>query len=237
LALSDYFYDNGSKIYYKIINDNNSLGILIKMDKEFSRKLFFRGLEVWFNSGNKKKKKNGIKYPIPQMPSFNSDEMNVPKERPEITLQSAEMEITGFGLTESQIIPAENANNINGKIDLDDKDLINYQIMIPLKKLKSVVETEKPFSVLINLGEFKRPENRPKLDERPSVPDMGTGQMHHRGGMMPGPGEPGMGKNMQNVEILIRNIVLKTNWITSIDKLVCTFLGRFFWNGESPFII
>jgi hypothetical protein len=217
LALSDYFYDNGSKIYYKVVNDDNSIGVLVKMDKELSHELFFRGLEVWFNSGDKKKKKNGIKYPIPQMPLFNTDEMNVPKERSEITLQSAEMEITGFGLIEPQIIPAENANNINGRIGLDDKDLIEYQIIIPFEKLKSVVEIEKPFSILINLGEFKRPENKLQSDERPPRPEMGNGQMHHHGGMpggnskQHGPGEHGIGQNIQSVTILVRNINLKTN--------------------------
>jgi hypothetical protein len=207
-ALSDFFYDNGSKIYYKLVNDKSSMAVLIKMDKEASRDLFMRGLEIWFNNGNKKKKTDGITFPVPQIPDFDQGQQGGPKDGPEFEIKSSQMEITGFGTDKEQLIAADNPKTIHGSIKPDSNDMIAYQVIIPLDKVKTVIDIEKPFGIMIKSGEFKMPQGGPPMDKRPPMPGKGNGEMPPHG--MPGQGGPGMGKAFQTVEIMIRDIIIRT---------------------------
>jgi len=208
-ALSDYFYDNASKFYYKVVNDKSLMAVIIKMDKDVGKGLFMRGLEIWLNSGSKRKKTDGIKFPLPQMPDFKNGSHDGPTSGAEFKIQSSEMEITGFGNDKVQIIPSDNSKFIHGKIEPDKEGMICYQVIIPLDKLKSIIDINKAFAVLIKSPEFKRPENGPPMGDRPPRPEMGDGPPPGgRPGGMPGMGGPG--QMIKNVEIMLRGIVIHT---------------------------
>lgn len=151
-----------------------------------------------------------MKFPVPQQPDFSQGNNKGPKENAEMSLQSSELEITGFGLDKVQLVPSENTKSIRGKINLDDKDMIDYQVIIPFDVLKSAVEVNKSFSVLINWGEFKKPENGAPSGDRPPRPDMNGDQkppMGDRPGPGSGPGD-GKGPKMQELDIMVRDIII-----------------------------
>jgi hypothetical protein len=212
-ALSDFFYDQSSKMYYKAVNDNKNFAVLIKMDSNVSHGLFMRGLEIWVNNGNKKKKSDGIKYPIPQTPDFGPNELIEPKEGAEFEIQSSEIGVVGFGYQEEQIFPSNKSNEIHGSIKLESDDMVLYQVLIPIEKLKSAIEISKPFGLLINSGEMKRPQNDRPMGEGPPMSEMDNEHMPPQGGRpgRPGPGgQPLNGNFHQNIEIMIRNILIQT---------------------------
>lgn len=138
----DYLLDVGSKVLYKICNDNENLVVLLKVNEETTqKKILLFGLETWIDTKAKNRKEFGIKFPIENtgaedMPGRKHIKGSFSQHKDILISQSTEMELFGFeGKKSSGIVSIFQKQGVGAEILNTYNDELIIQLKIPLSVL------------------------------------------------------------------------------------------------------
>jgi len=193
------YYDNDTKLFFEIKNDNNNLYLCFQSNDQVNQaKIIRAGMKITLSSKINGKHKATIYFPLPLKKDSTkvspADEMN---SDPEISHQNMHtaflaadsmMEVTGF-TNKNGMIPSHDSSGIHASINWDQNNTLTYEVAIPLKEMFGNDYAGKTISKNISLdvviNAFKRsghPEN-----------NSGNGYSGRSGGM--GRGDFGMGRS------------------------------------------
>lgn len=167
--IEHYKFNAKNNIFYLLSNDNKKLYInMVVPNLAEQQKILRFGLTVWVDPKGKTNQKFGIKFPLgnaSQQRTNTPHENNARGQRSRMNMkrdmeikkiqllqQNQAMELIGFnGYGESQLVPATDTNNIHGILSYDDKEYLNYKLVIPIKEIKTI-SSSKNNLLLISLG-------------------------------------------------------------------------------------
>ena len=140
----DFWYSSTQRIMYLVTNDTENLYIHLKtVDKPSTRKILDLGCTVWIDANGKNKKRQSITFPmakkdrLPAIQFENKVETNgrARGERPALDMEY-EIELSGFdGKGSNSIIPARNDKHINGKLNINENNELEYLLKIPFNTI------------------------------------------------------------------------------------------------------
>lgn len=212
----EYLYHNKSKILYLLTNDRDHLYIdLIVPEQSSIRNIMEAGLKVWIDVTAKNKKHLGIQFPVaqekPQRPSDQPDN-NRPSnndQRPETPPldQRMQIELIGFGNSDSYFIDANEANHINGHLNFNEYRELTYHLKIPFDNLYGVSLVNQIISLNIVSNQTSNQGGGPPNGQ--SGGGMQGGGPPGGGGQGPPSGQGGMGMPQNQSSTSTINIKIK----------------------------
>jgi hypothetical protein len=189
MPVSGYNFNEDSKVWYRVLNDDNNIYLLMKFDRSQQMGLLFRGQTVWISPGSKTKKKIGIKFPT-GLQEGSETGFKPGEERKDpgflIMEQTSDIELIGFDPDgENRLISSNIPNDIHGKLSLDKMGQLSFHLVMPLLKIIEVIDITKGFSLGIESGQVTRPSMHGDI---PPPDGMGEDRGRPEGGM--GNGRP-----------------------------------------------
>lgn len=164
------YYDNDTKLFFEIKNDNNNLYLCFQSNDQMSQvKIIRAGMKISLSSKINGKHKATIYFPLPLKKDSTkvspADEMN---SDPEFSHQNMHiaflvadsmMEVAGF-TNKNGMIPSDDTSDIHAAINWDQNNTLTYEVAVPLKEMFGNDYSEKNISKNISLdvviNAFKR---------------------------------------------------------------------------------
>lgn len=195
----DFWYSSKEKIMYLVTNDTENLYIHLKtLDKSSTRKILDLGCTVWIDANGKNKKRQSITFPMakkerrPAIQFENEIETTNDRargNRPALDMEY-EIELNDFnGKGSNSIISANNETHINGKLNINENDELEYLLKVPFNTVGINLAENNIISINMETGSM---EMEHTLGERPSG---GTG-ISGGGPRGSSGGKPGGGQGM-----------------------------------------
>jgi hypothetical protein len=194
-------FDDKSKFWYRVSNDDRNLYIMLKMDDEsLKRKVLMNGLKVFIDTTNHKKEKFGVHFPIKR--NFNMEAREGLRERrsnpegknidrmKEILLEELQtIELIGFNSRESDMLMI-GESKIKPVITFDQYNQIIYQLALPLGYVCKKTGPKTLISIGFIAGNTEKPNSE---NQRESFGPRHEGGMRGGGRMGGRPGDMGHG--------------------------------------------
>jgi hypothetical protein len=137
LPESEYIVSKKGKISYYLSNDDKNIYLDMKIPETLEQiRILQKGLTLWVNVDDKSHKGMGIRFPMGTMSSRGrGDNSNTPINQPASLSQANTIELIGFKDGGLKRFPAENPDNIRGKLRYDNDGNLIYNLIIPMEKL------------------------------------------------------------------------------------------------------
>lgn len=152
------FYDAETKLFFTFINDSTHLYICFQSNDERNQvKINRAGMKVFITTKGKEKHKGSIEFPLTDGKlNFASEEVNeevvpdIPSLKNTFLLQNTNMSLKGFA-TQNGVLPITDTSGIHVSMNWNEKNIMTYEIAIPLKELFGANYTVKDLSKTILL--------------------------------------------------------------------------------------
>jgi len=199
------FYNNETNMFFAIANDSNNLFLCFQIkDEKAQLKINEAGMKIELKSKGKLKCDATLDFPLADKKVNMGEEEKEKKERPDINelkngflIQNVNMSTAGFA-TQNGMLPIKDSSTIKVAINWDSKNVMTYEVIIPLKELfgatYSIKDLSKTITMKVEVNAFTRPDS-PNSADGPSANSggMGGGGMGGGGGGMGGGGMGGGG--------------------------------------------
>lgn len=148
-----FIYDQKSKFYYLLANDNNSLYIkAVIADELLQKKIVAFGNTIWIDKNGKRKRKTGIQFPLidnknaPQPPRQGKDDFGIKKFQ--LIQQFEKAKLIGFS-GDNKIVDIKDAGSYTIQIHFNTKGFLVLEFAIPLSGIAPDYTplNQKPLSV------------------------------------------------------------------------------------------
>jgi hypothetical protein len=152
------FYDAETKLFFAFANDSSNLYLCFQSnDKRNQVKIHMAGMKVFLITKGKEKHKGCIVYPLvdPKM-NFAREELNeevepdIQRLKNSFLLQNTNMLTEGFA-NQNGNYPLRDSVGIHADINWNEKNIMTYEIAIPLKELFGNNYTEKDLAKVMTL--------------------------------------------------------------------------------------
>jgi hypothetical protein len=152
------FYDSETKLFFAFVNDSTYLYLCFQSnDKRNQVKINLAGMKVLINTKGKEKHKASIDFPLTDSKlNFAREELNeevepdIPNLKNSFLLQNTNMLTKGFA-TQNGNFPIHDSTGINAALNWNEKNIMTYEIAIPLKELFGANYSAKDLSKTITL--------------------------------------------------------------------------------------
>ena len=199
------FYNNETNMFFAIANDSTTLYLCFQIkDEKTQLKINEAGMKIELKAKGKFKCDATLDFPLADKKVNMGEEEKEKKEKPDINemkngflIQNVNMSTAGFA-TQNGMIPIKDSSSIKVAINWDSKNVMTYEVIIPLKELFGntflLKDLTKTITMKVEVNAFTRPDS-PNSADGPSANGggMGGGGMSGGGGMPGGAGGGGMG--------------------------------------------
>jgi hypothetical protein len=152
------FYDAETKLFFAFANDSSNFYLCLQSnDKRNQVKIHMAGMKVFINTKGKEKHKTCIAYPLTDSRgNFAREELNEEVEpdieslKGKFQLQNTNMLTSGFA-TQNGNFPIRDSAGIHAALNWDEKNVMTYEVAIPLKELFGLHYITKDLATTITL--------------------------------------------------------------------------------------
>ena len=152
------FYDAETKLFFSFTNDSSNLFLCFQSnDKRNQVKIHMAGMKVSINTKGKEKHKTSISYPLTDSKlNFAREELNeevepdIDRLKNQFKLQNTNMLLSGFA-TQNGTYPIKDSVGIHADLNWNERNIMTYELAIPLKELFGVNYTAKDLTTVITL--------------------------------------------------------------------------------------
>jgi len=152
------FYDAETKLFFAFANDSANLYLCFQSnDKRNQVKIHMAGMKIFVITKGKEKYKTCIVYPLVDAKmNFAREELNeevepdIQKLKNTFLLQNTNMLTSGFA-SQNGNFPIRDSVGIHADINWNEKNIMTYEIAIPLKELFGNNYTQKDLAKVISL--------------------------------------------------------------------------------------
>jgi len=216
LSQVDFMYDKQGKLFYLITNTKDKLFVHIRANDETAqRKLINNGFTIEIKSGDRKKERLQVEYPLPKkerrQPIIILADKS-PKERNNFNLVKSQvvrqinrMRITDLADKKSAVLfPADNQSDINGCMTIQENGDLHYLLVVSRHRLGADLSENNSIDIKMVSGNVaaqnassKQQVGRSGMSSRGGGGGMGRGSSQGMGGGQHG-GGGGRGAGVQN---------------------------------------
>lgn len=152
------FYDAETKLFFAFANDSSNFYLIFQSnDKRNQVKIHLAGMKVFINTKGKEKHKTCIAYPLTDSKvNFAREELNEEVEpniedlKGTFKLQNTNMLTTGFA-SQNGNFPIQDSVGIHAALGWDERNIMTYELVVPLKELFGINYTAKDLEKVITL--------------------------------------------------------------------------------------
>jgi hypothetical protein len=152
------FYDAETKLFFSFANDSSNLYLCFQSnDKRNQVKIHMAGMKVFVNTKGKEKHKACISYPLTDSKvNFAREELNEETEpnidllKNQFMLQNTNMLLSGFA-AQNGTFPLSDSTGIHAALNWNEKNIMTYELAIPLKELFGPNYTAKDLESVVAL--------------------------------------------------------------------------------------
>src|ERR1043165_3184571 len=152
------FYDAETKLFFAFANDSSNMYLVFQSnDKRNQVKIHMAGMKVSIQTKGAEKHKTCIAYPLTDSKENFAREVLNEETEPDIEsmkskfmLQNTNMLCTGFA-NQNGNFPITDSVGIHAALNWNERNVMTYEIVIPLKELFGKNYTEKDLSKVITL--------------------------------------------------------------------------------------
>lgn len=155
-SLSFFYEEQGLK--YTISNDDNYLYIFIKVPHQGQQlKAIYNGFNITVGESLKEGLGSSVIFPLPDKAALQAvnEETNFEKatDRRQFGLETVRaIYVRGFDGIVDGMISIRNTYGVKPAIRIDSSDVLNYELAIPLNKLK--IDIDSPFAINLRINEI-----------------------------------------------------------------------------------
>lgn len=150
------FYDAETKLFFAFTNDSTHLYICFQSNDERNQvKINRAGMKVFITTKGKEKHKASIDFPLTDAKlNFAADDVNeeivpdIPSLKNSFLLQNTNMGLKGFA-SQNGVHPISDTSGIHVAMNWNEKNIMSYEIAIPLSELYGKNYTAKDLSKTI----------------------------------------------------------------------------------------
>jgi hypothetical protein len=192
IADSEYSTDKKGLVMYYFSNDTANLYVDMKIKETLEQNKILRiGMTIWISLDGKSQKKAGIRYPIGSEYSSRRKDFETMINPPTPLSQATMLQLVGFKDVQPVRFPAENKDNIRGKVKYNEKGDLIYSLVIPFSKLSVLKESTDPSAMTIGIEYGAPPERGGPGGGMPQMSSGGGGRPPSGGGSRGGGGGGG----------------------------------------------
>lgn len=152
------FYDAETKLFFSFANDSSNLYLCFQSnDKRNQVKIHMAGMKVFVNTKGKEKHKTCISYPLTDSKvNFAREELNEEVEpdidnlKDKFMLQNTNMLLSGFSKQNGNF-PISDSTGIHAALNWNEKNIMTYELAIPLSELFGANYTPKDLKTVVTL--------------------------------------------------------------------------------------
>jgi hypothetical protein len=152
------FFDSETKLFFAFGNDSKNLYICFQSSDERNEvKINRAGMKVFIHTKGKEKHNASVDFPLTDSKqNYAAEEVNeevkpdIPSLKNTFLLQNTNMLTKGFA-TQNGTFPISDSSGIHAAINWDEKNIMNYELAIPLKELFGANYTDKDLAKTITM--------------------------------------------------------------------------------------